>query len=41
MIDVILPAGGRIGGGFAAETGVEIKALLAALQLFPVRGFQK
>ena len=28
MIDVILPAGGRIGGGFAAETGVEIKALL-------------
>lgn len=28
-IDVILPAGGRIDGQFAAETGTEIKALLS------------
>jgi 2-C-methyl-D-erythritol 4-phosphate cytidylyltransferase len=27
-VDVILPAGGRIGGDFAAETATEIKALL-------------
>ena len=28
MIDVILPAGGRISGEFAAETGVGVKALI-------------
>lgn len=27
-LDVVLPAGGRIGGEFAAETGVEVKALV-------------
>ncbi len=29
MVDVILPAGGRISGEFAAEAGVEIKALIS------------
>ena len=28
MIDVILPAGGRISGEFAAEAGVDVKALI-------------
>ena len=28
MVDVILPAGGRISGEFAAETGVGVKALI-------------
>ncbi len=28
MVDVILPAGGRIGGDFAAEAGASIKALI-------------